>query len=84
MTWADMRKIYPNLPESPPKPKRTVECNMLSYVDDKGDKKKIWIPKGTLGTACKHYEKKDWDALAKFPAWGEFTFSLKGQQVETE
>lgn len=76
MTYEEMRQIYPNLPESIPRPTRTVECNMMSYTDGEGAKKEIWIPKGTLSTACKHFERKDWDALAKFPAWSEFTFSF--------
>ncbi len=74
MTYEEMRKIYPSLPEHLPRPTRTVECNMLSYVDGTGAKKNIWLPKGTMHTACRHFNEKDWNALAKFPAWGEFTF----------
>jgi hypothetical protein len=74
MTYEDMRKIYPNLPESLPVPTRSVECNMMSYIDDKGVRKEIWMPKGTADTASKHLKKKNWDALAKFPEWSESTF----------
>lgn len=77
MTYEETRKIYPNLPESLPTPTRTVECNMISYTDGEGAKKEIWIPKGTLRTACMHFENQDWDALTKFPAWSEFTFSVR-------
>lgn len=71
MTIEEMRKIWPQIPDPIPRPTRSVECNMMSYVDGEGAKREIWMPKGTMRTACNHLEKKDWDALSKFPAWGE-------------
>jgi hypothetical protein len=76
MTFEEMRKIDANLPGALKRPKRAVQPNMLSYTDGEGAKKAIWMPKGTMHTACKHLEKEDWDALAKFPLWSEFTFSF--------
>src|ERR1700712_1050442 len=64
------------MPKSLQRPARTLECNMISYTDGEGAKKEIWLPKGTMLTACKHFEKNDWDALAKFPVWSKFTISF--------
>ena len=79
----EVRKTHPDPPKSIPRPIRTVACNMMSYIDGEGARKQIWIPKGTLSTASKHFENKEWDALAKFPTWGKFTFSLQGLEIET-
>lgn len=69
-SWADLRKIHPQLPETPPRPTRTVECNSMTYRNGEGVEKHIWIPKGTLKTACMHLENENWAALAKFPTYG--------------
>lgn len=49
---------------------------MMFYIDSDGAKHEIWLPDGSMRTACKHMKAKDWDGLAKFPAWDEFTFSF--------
>jgi len=61
---------HSNLPNPQPgKPIRTRECNMMSYVDGEGVKREIWMPKGTMTTACKYFSEENWDELAKFPVW---------------
>lgn len=54
-----------------PRPTKTVECNMMSYTDGEGVARQIYMPKGTMGVACALYAGKRFDALAKFPTWGE-------------
>lgn len=54
-----------------PRPTKTVECNMMSYTDGEGVARQIYMPKGTLGVACALYAGKRFDALARFPSWGE-------------
>lgn len=46
------------------------ECNMMSYKDGDGKEHSIYMPPGTMSTACKHYRESNWDELAKFPPWG--------------
>ena len=70
----EIGKTDSNLPRPLARPIRSRECNVMSYTDGEGAKKKIWMPKGTMRTACNHLAEKDWDALAKFPVWSEFTF----------
>lgn len=55
-----------------PRPTKTVECNMMSYTDDEGVTRQIYIPKGTMGVACALYADKRFEDLARFPAWGEW------------
>ncbi|PVH75769.1 hypothetical protein DL98DRAFT_518461 [Cadophora sp. DSE1049] len=84
MSWEDMRKIYPQLPEKPPVPTRTVECNSMSYTDGEGVQRQIWIPKGTLKTACKHLDNKNWAALTKFPTYVDQGYADEGEAEEKE
>lgn len=71
----------PNPP--PPQPIKTVEINMMAYVDDKGFMRKIYLPKGTASTARRLYAEKRWDDLAKFPAYekqGYDTWEADGEK----
>lgn len=60
-------------PSSPTvlRPTKTVECNMMSYTDDEGVIRQIYMPKGTMSLACALYADNRFDDLARFPAWGE-------------
>lgn len=79
-----MRKIYPQLPDKPPVPTRTVECNSMSYTDGEGVQRQIWIPKGTLKTASKHLENQNWAALARFPTYVDQGYADEGEAEEKE
>ncbi|KAK1775401.1 hypothetical protein QBC45DRAFT_246185 [Copromyces sp. CBS 386.78] len=47
-------------------PIRTVEPNNMHYTDEKGVEHSIYLPQGTMHTACEHLQNKQWDELAKF------------------
>ena len=81
-SWEELRKVYPQLPETPPRPTRTVECNSMTYRDGEGVERNIWIPKGTLRTASKHLENGKWAALAKFPTYGTLSNSPQIKRCE--
>ncbi|KAG4418365.1 hypothetical protein IFR04_008507 [Cadophora malorum] len=83
-SWADLRKIHPQLPETPPRPTRTVECNSMTYRNGEGVEKHIWIPKGTLKTASMHLENENWAALAKFPTYVDQGYADEGEAEEKE
>ncbi|KAH7309999.1 hypothetical protein BKA65DRAFT_519269 [Rhexocercosporidium sp. MPI-PUGE-AT-0058] len=84
MTWEELRKKYPQLPEQIPRPTRSVECNSMGYTDDKGVERQIWIPKGTLQAACKHFDMKNWNALAKWPTYVDQGYADEGEAEEKE
>ncbi|KAJ3496350.1 hypothetical protein NLG97_g2722 [Lecanicillium saksenae] len=43
--------------------------NKMMYSDSKGEKHEIHIPARDYYKAMEHYKRKEWDELAKFPAW---------------
>lgn len=63
---------------APPIPKKTVECNMMVYMDCVGIKHEIYMPKGTMQRAGKLLEEKNWDELAKYPKWGKLIPLFEG------
>jgi len=82
--WEELRKEYPQLPANIPIPKRSVECNAMSYTDDSGVLRQIWMPKGTMKTACRYFEKEDWKALAKWPVYADQGYADEGEAEEEE
>lgn len=61
----------PNSGPATPRPTKTVECNMMSYADDDGVTRQIYMPKGTAGLADALLTAKRFSDLDKFPAWGD-------------
>ncbi|ATY61266.1 hypothetical protein A9K55_006523 [Cordyceps militaris] len=47
------------------------EPNNFIYTDNNGIRHNIHLPGGTYKKAMKYYEEKNWNELAKFPAWGK-------------
>jgi hypothetical protein len=47
-----------------------VEPNKMVYFDGDGVQKAIYMPKGTFQKAAQHFQAKNFDELAKYPAWG--------------
>jgi hypothetical protein len=45
----------------------TVEPNKMTFTDAEGKEHNIHMPKGTFKTACKYFEEKKYEELAKFP-----------------
>lgn len=48
----------------------STEPNMMSYIDDVGNRHEIHIPTGRGAEAREHFVNKSWTELAKFPKWG--------------
>lgn len=59
----------------------SVEPNMMSYIDDDGEKHEIHIPTGRGAEACEHCANKSWSELAKFPKWGKPSFVTRVRHV---
>lgn len=64
----------PPLSAIPPRPIKTVECNMMRYIDGEGVTRQIYMPKGTARLAGDLFTARRFSGLAKFPAWDNQTY----------
>ena len=56
---------------------KLVEPDKIAYVDAQGAMHEIHVPKETFKAAAADLVAENWDALAKFPAWGRFSFRFR-------
>ncbi|KAL2067644.1 hypothetical protein VTL71DRAFT_15740 [Oculimacula yallundae] len=56
----------------------------MSYTNDAGVLRQIWMPKGTATTAGQLFEKKDWKALEKWPTYADQGYKDEGEEEEKE
>ncbi|KAK3398750.1 hypothetical protein B0T20DRAFT_411952 [Sordaria brevicollis] len=45
---------------------RSAQVNCMTYTDDKGVEREIYLPQGTAHTAWDHLENERWEELEKF------------------
>lgn len=53
------------------KPIRSRQANKIGYTDAEGVVHSIYIPKGSIKAAEEYLIAKNFEELAKYPAWGE-------------
>lgn len=59
----------------PPGTMRSAEPNAMDYTDDKGVKREIYLPQGTMHAAWDHLQNERWDELDKFEEYSKlFTY----------
>jgi hypothetical protein len=46
-----------------------VKPNQMTYTDDAGVSRSIYIPRGKNEEAYRHFEHEDWKSLSLFPIW---------------
>ncbi|KAK0101148.1 hypothetical protein ONS95_012871 [Cadophora gregata] len=87
--YSELHKLHPELPPQPHQPTRTAECNSMTYTPGSGSgssgvQRQIWLPKGTMRTACKHLQDENWAALEKYPDYVNQGYADEGEAEEEE